>query len=94
MASHCSGLSCLGAQALGCSGLSGCGSGTPEHSPNSCGALAQLLCGMWGLPGSGVETKSPALAAGFFMTEPPGKSCFCCCCMCVCSGCAAQHLGS
>ena len=25
------------------------------------------------LPNSGVEPKSPALASGFFTTEPPGK---------------------
>ena len=25
------------------------------------------------LPGSGMELKSPALAGGFFTTEPPGK---------------------
>ena len=30
------------------SGFCGCGSGTPEHSSSSCGAPAQLLCGMWG----------------------------------------------
>ena len=26
------------------------------------------------LPHSGIETASPALAGGFFTTEPPGKS--------------------
>ena len=36
-------------------------------------AWAQLLCGMWDLPRSGVEPVSPALAGGFFTTEPPGK---------------------
>ena len=30
------------------SGFCGCGSWTPEHRPNCCGAPAQLLCGMWG----------------------------------------------
>ena len=29
--------------------------------------------GMWGLPGSGIESVSPALAGGFFITEPLGK---------------------
>ena len=29
---------------------------------------------MWGLPGSGTEPVSSALAGGFFTTEPPGKS--------------------
>jgi len=28
---------------------------------------------MWGLPGSGIEPVSPALAGGFFTTESPGK---------------------
>ena len=28
---------------------------------------------MWGLPRSGIESMSPALAGGFFTTEPPGK---------------------
>ena len=29
-------------------------------------------CG-WNLPRSGIEPTSPALAGGFFTTEPPGK---------------------
>jgi len=29
-------------------------------------------CGMWDLPGP-EKTVSPALAGGFFTTEPPGK---------------------
>ena len=41
---------------------------------SSCGALAQLLCGMQDLPGSGIEPVSPALTGRFFTTEPPGKS--------------------
>ena len=28
---------------------------------------------MWDLPGSGIETESPALAGGFFTAEPQGK---------------------
>ena len=28
---------------------------------------------MWDLPGPGIELTSPALAGGFFTTEPPGK---------------------
>ena len=28
---------------------------------------------MWDLPGSGIEPVFPALAGGFFTTEPPGK---------------------
>ena len=40
---------------------------------SSCGARAQLLCGMWDLPRSGLEPVSPALAGGFLTTAPPGK---------------------
>ena len=32
---------------------------------SSCGARAYLLCGMWDLPGPGLEPVSPALAGGF-----------------------------
>ena len=28
---------------------------------------------MWDLSGSGIEAMSPAMAGGFFNTEPPGK---------------------
>ena len=28
---------------------------------------------MWDPPGPGIEPMSPALAGGFFTTEPPGK---------------------
>ena len=28
---------------------------------------------MWDPPGPGIETMSPALAHGFFTSEPPGK---------------------
>ena len=28
---------------------------------------------MWDLPGPGIEPMFPALAGGFFTTEPPGK---------------------
>ena len=34
-------------------------------------AQAQLLCGMWDLPGPGIKLLSPALAGGFFTAEPP-----------------------
>ena len=33
-----------------------------KHRLKGCGPLAQLLCGMWDLPGSGMESTSPALA--------------------------------
>ena len=40
---------------------------------DSCVSRTQLLRGMWGFPGSGIEHVSPALAGGFFITEPPGE---------------------
>ena len=47
--------------------------GSRVHGLGSCSTWAQLLCGMWDLPGSGIEPVSPALAGGFFTTKPPGK---------------------
>ena len=80
-ASHHGGFSCCGAQALGVRAsvvvvgrLSSCGLRALEHRLSSCGVHAQLLRGMWDLPGSGLETMSPALADGFPTTAPPGKS--------------------
>ena len=43
------------------------------HRLSNCGSLAQLLCGMWDLPGPGLEPVSPALAGRFSTTAPPGK---------------------
>ena len=40
---------------------------------SSCGSRAQLLCGMWDLPGPGLEPVSPALAGRFLTTVQPGK---------------------
>ena len=40
---------------------------------SNCGSRAQLLHGMWDLPGPGLEPMSPALAGGFLTTAPPGK---------------------
>ena len=40
---------------------------------SSCGSQAQPLCGMWNLPGPGLEPVSPALAGRFLTTAPPGK---------------------
>ena len=40
---------------------------------SSCGSWAQLLHGMWDLPGPGLELVSPALAGRFSTTAPPGK---------------------
>ena len=79
-ASHCGGPSCCRARALGCAGfigagreLSSCGSRALEHRLNSYGAWAQLLHGMWDLPGWGIKPTPPALAGRFFTPEPPGK---------------------
>ena len=58
-------------------GLKSCSSRAVEHRLNSC-ARAWLLHGMWDLPGSGIEPVSPALAGGFFITEPHRKAhCLC-----------------
>ena len=40
---------------------------------SSCGSRAQLLCGTWDLPGTGLEPVSPVLAGRFSTTAPPGK---------------------
>ena len=79
-APHCGGFSCCGARALGARasvvearGLSRCGSQAVECRLSSCGARASLLCGMWDLPGPGLEPVSPALAGGFLTTVPQGK---------------------
>ena len=40
---------------------------------SSCGARAQLLCGMWDLPRLGLEPMFPALAGGLPNTAPPRK---------------------
>jgi len=61
-ASHCSGFSRCRAQALGFAGFSSCGTG------------AWLLCGMWNLPQPGIKPLSLALAGGFLVRVPPGKS--------------------
>ena len=54
-------------------GLSSCGSRVLERRLSSRGAWAQLLWGVWDLPGSGLKPVSPALAGGFLTTVPPGK---------------------
>ena len=41
---------------------------------SSFGSLAQLLRGMWGLPGPGMKSTSPALTGRFLTTKPQGKS--------------------
>ena len=63
------GLPCsCSALASHCRGLSRCRARALDHRLRS-----WLLHGMWDLPGLGVEPMSPALAGGFFTTEPPGK---------------------
>ena len=47
-----------------------------ESRLSSCGARAELLCGMWDPPGPGIESVSAALAGGFFTTEPQRLSAF------------------
>ena len=56
-----------------CVGFSSWGPWALEHRLNSCGAQAYLLCSMWDFPAPGTEPVFPALAGGFFTTEPPGK---------------------
>ena len=43
------------------------------HRFSRCGSRAQLLRGMWDLPGPGLEPVSPALAGRLSTTAPPGK---------------------
>ena len=59
---------------VGACRLISCGSQAREHRLSSCGTLAQLLCGMWHLPRSGIESVSPALADRLLTTKP--SACF------------------
>ena len=54
-------------------GLGSCGSRALGHRLNSWAARIYLLRGMWDLPRPGIEPVSPALAGGFFTTEPSEK---------------------
>ena len=54
----------------GCLGFSSSGSLALQHRFSSRGTRAQVLWGMWDLPGSGMEPVSPTLAGGFFITKP------------------------
>ena len=45
----------------------------PEHGLSSCGAQAQLPCGMWDFPGPGIKPVSLASQGGFLTIESPGK---------------------
>ena len=71
---RCAGFSSCSARALGLMGFSSCGSRALELRLSSCGSRAQLLRGMWDLPGPGIQPVSPALAGKFLTTVPPGKS--------------------
>ena len=72
-ASRCGGFSCYGARSLRLKGFSSCGSRVLENRLSNCGMWAQLHCGKGDLPRPGVKSIFPALAGGFFTTEPPGK---------------------
>ena len=72
-ASHCGGFSCCGAQALG-PGLGSRGSWVYSTDPVvETHGLSCSKTGRWDVPRSGIEPMSPALAGGFFTTEPPGQ---------------------
>ena len=72
-ASHCGGFFCWQSLSSRRAGFSRCGSRAVERRLSIGGARAQLLHGMWDLPGPGLKPVSPALAGGFLTTEPPGK---------------------
>ena len=58
--SHCRGLSCCGVPALGMRA-----SVVVMRGLGHCDAQVQLLCGIWGLPGTVIKPTSPALIDGF-----------------------------
>ena len=66
-------LSSCGVQTSHCRGFPRCRARALEHRLNSCGAQASLLRSMWDFPGPRIEPVFPALAGGFFTTEPSGK---------------------
>ena len=61
------------ASALPAPEFSCCSSQALEHRLNSCGTWAESLRGMWGCPGQRIKSMFPALAGGFFTSQPPGK---------------------
>ena len=84
-----SSLLCPGFLQLQQAGATPCCSGQPSHrsgSPchqalghvgfSSCGTWAELLHGMWNLPGPRMEPVSPVLAGIFLSIVPQGKSQF------------------
>ena len=70
---RCAGFSLWWLLLLQSMGSSSCGTRAPERRLSSCGARAELLHGVWDLPGPGLEPVSPALTGGFLTTAPPGK---------------------
>ena len=70
-ASHCSGLSCCGARALGCGDFSSRGLKVLEHRLGSCTGLAALMH----VRSSQIRDRTCVftLADRVFTTEPPGK---------------------
>ena len=75
-ASHCGGLSCHGARALGCMGPRSCGTGSQQLRLMGSGAhrlTCPAACGIH-LPRPEIEPVSPALAGGVLTTGPPEKS--------------------
>ena len=49
--------------------------GSSVHGTSQARILEQVATSFFGdLPDPGIEPKSPALAGGFFTTEPPGKA--------------------
>ena len=72
-ASHCGGFFCYRAQALGSWAQQLWFMGFRMRA-QYWATWAQLLCGMWNLPGPGVKPMSPALPGGFLSTVPTGKS--------------------
>ena len=63
----------LHSMALGLTSFSSCSSWALEYRLNSCGTQAELFWVMWNLPKPRIKPVSPALAGGFFTTEPPRK---------------------
>ena len=72
---HCGHFSCCGVWALGPwhMGFHSCSPLDLELRFSSCGAQAQLLHGMWDLPGPGIELMTPALAGEFSSIVPLHK---------------------
>ena len=76
-ASRYSGFSCCRTQALGRLDFSRCGLWALAHRLSSWSTRAQLLRSLWNPPRPGIKPLSPALAGGFFTTEPPRET-LCC----------------